>query len=311
MAFFKPRSPKKTVSEADAAQAAPALVNTPAADSLTRRARHRLIGAVILVVAAVIGLPWLFDAPPPTVSPTIPIVMDGKTDAPTASASQAVAVAAKPAPATTPTPAAQVALGNSLGDNEQVVDNAPASAAQRPAAPPVAPPVAAPIATPPRTAVAPTPARTAQNTASTATPARRERPEPARSAATQRPAPREQAPAPDSIDALIAQKQAQNSPAAPSTAEAAPAKPNPATANNFPETGRFVVQVGAYVDDAKLAGVRQKLSAAGLSHFTQRVTLNGKSVVRVRLGPFGSRKQMEQAAAKVRALGLPVSQYQL
>ncbi len=309
MAFFKPRSPKKTASEADTAPAAPALANAPAADSLTRRARHRLIGAAILVVAAVIGLPWLFDAPPPTVSPTIPIVMDGKTDAPTATASQAVAVAPK-APATTSTPATQVALGNSLGDNEQVVDSAPASAAQRPAPSPT-PAAAPPAPTPPRAAVAPTPARTAQNTASTATPARRERPEPARSAATPRPAPREQAPAPSTIDALIAQKQAQNTPAAPSPAEAAATKPNLAAANNFPETGRFVVQVGAYVDDAKLADVRKKLSAAGLNHYTQRVALNGKPVVRVRLGPFASRKQMEQAAAKVRALGLPVSQYQL
>ena len=53
MAFFKPRSPKKTASEADTAPAAPALANAPAADSLTRRARHRLIGAAILVGASV------------------------------------------------------------------------------------------------------------------------------------------------------------------------------------------------------------------------------------------------------------------
>ena len=50
---------------------------------------------------------------------------------------------------------------------------------------------------------------------------------------------------------------------------------------------------------------------AGLNNYTQTVTVNGQQVTRVRIGPFTSRKQMEQVAAKVRALGLPVSMYQL
>ncbi len=79
----------------------------------------------------------------------------------------------------------------------------------------------------------------------------------------------------------------------------------------LPETGRFVVQVGAYTDNAKLASVRQKLSAAGLNNYTQQITQNGKQITRVRLGPFSTRQQMEQAAAKVKALGLPVSTYSL
>ncbi len=80
---------------------------------------------------------------------------------------------------------------------------------------------------------------------------------------------------------------------------------------NFPEKGRFVVQIGAYVDASKVASVRKQLSQAGLNNYTQRVTINGQQVTRVRIGPFTSRKQMEQAANKVRALGLPVSLYQL
>ena len=80
---------------------------------------------------------------------------------------------------------------------------------------------------------------------------------------------------------------------------------------DFPEKGRFVVQIGAYVDTNKVASVRRQLSQAGLNNYTQRVTINGQQVTRVRIGPFTSRKQMEQAANKVRALGLPVSLYQL
>ncbi len=72
-----------------------------------------------------------------------------------------------------------------------------------------------------------------------------------------------------------------------------------------------MVQIGAYVDPEKVTSVRQKLSQAGLDNYTQRVTVNGQQITRVRIGPFTSRKQMEQAAAKVRALGLPVSMYQL
>lgn len=80
---------------------------------------------------------------------------------------------------------------------------------------------------------------------------------------------------------------------------------------NFPEKGRFVVQIGAYVEADRVANVRRRLSQAGLNNYTQKVTIDGKQVTRVRIGPFTSRKQMEQVASKVRALGLPVSLYQL
>ena len=81
--------------------------------------------------------------------------------------------------------------------------------------------------------------------------------------------------------------------------------------DKLPDSGRFVVQAGAYTDSAKVASVRQKLTAAGLGNYTQQVTQNGKQVTRVRLGPFTSRQQMERVAAQVRALGLPVSTYSL
>lgn len=78
---------------------------------------------------------------------------------------------------------------------------------------------------------------------------------------------------------------------------------------DFPDKGRFVVQVGAYVEDARVADVRRKLSGAGINNFTQKVKVDGKDVTRVRMGPFATRKEMERVAAKVKALGLPVSMY--
>ena len=70
-----------------------------------------------------------------------------------------------------------------------------------------------------------------------------------------------------------------------------------------------MVQVGAFVEDARVAETRRKLSAAGISNFTQKVKIGGKEVTRVRMGPFTTRKEMERVAAKVKALGLPVSMY--
>ena len=78
---------------------------------------------------------------------------------------------------------------------------------------------------------------------------------------------------------------------------------------DFPATGRFVVQVGAFVEDGKVAAVRRQLSAAGLNNYTQVVKINGKDVTRVRMGPFSTRKEMDRVADKVRSLGLPVSVY--
>jgi DedD protein len=64
MAFFKFRQhsaapAKKPPRKADAASAPPDSV-----ENVRRRARHRLIGAVVLVVVAVVGFPLLFDTEP-------------------------------------------------------------------------------------------------------------------------------------------------------------------------------------------------------------------------------------------------------
>ena len=312
MAFSNDRSSNPT----DNDNATPLPAAEPAypsgSEALLRRARHRLIGAVLLVLAAVFGLPFLLDAPPRTVSPAIPVVLDGKTDIAASSVAASTAVshpasaAAMPQPA--PTPASSPSLtavataevaalepktleskttavpaNRSLDKNEQLVE----AEKTTPATPQT--PAPQPAAT--KTASAPA-ARTTKPAASA------ERPVRAASQAT--PSTKKAA---TTIDELIAQRQSQEK--STQTATAATNSKTPS------ETGRFVVQAGAYTDSAKIASVRQKLSAAGLSNYTQQVTQNGKQVTRVRLGPFTSRQQMERVAAQVRALGLPVSTYSL
>jgi len=96
MALFKLR--KKKVDE-PAAAASPA----ESIEVMRRRARHRLIGAVVLVLAGVIGFPLLFDTQPRPVAVDIPIEIPDRnkvqplpSQAPMASGKVGTVPAAKP-----------------------------------------------------------------------------------------------------------------------------------------------------------------------------------------------------------------------
>lgn len=74
MAFFKLRLPGRLSSGPTGADA---LSNTPAesVEVIRKRARHRLMGSVVLVLGAVVGLPLLFDSQPRPVAIDTPIVI--------------------------------------------------------------------------------------------------------------------------------------------------------------------------------------------------------------------------------------------
>ena len=69
-----PQNPAPADAAADKSRAPAGLV--PSAEDLRRRARHRLIGSAVLVVAAVILFPLVFDAEPRTVR----LVYPGEAD---------------------------------------------------------------------------------------------------------------------------------------------------------------------------------------------------------------------------------------
>lgn len=71
--------------------------------------------------------------------------------------------------------------------------------------------------------------------------------------------------------------------------------------------GRFVVQVGAFSDVVRAREVRQKVESAGLKTYTQVLDANGKSVTRVRVGPFALKAEADKAAEKIKKLDLPAS----
>lgn len=76
------------------------------------------------------------------------------------------------------------------------------------------------------------------------------------------------------------------------------------TAEAAHEAGRFVVQVGAFADEAAARETRSKVDKLGLKSYTQVVETASGSRIRVRAGPFSSRDEADKAMAKARAAGL-------
>lgn len=83
------------------------------------------------------------------------------------------------------------------------------------------------------------------------------------------------------------------------------AKPELATAKAAaPTAQRFVIQVGAFAQDAGVKEARAKLESAGLRSYTQVVKTKDGKRTRVRAGPYASREEADRAAAKAKTAGL-------
>jgi|SRR5688572_48045 len=83
---------------------------------------------------------------------------------------------------------------------------------------------------------------------------------------------------------------------APTPAPAPAPKATPAPAVLAKEG--FAIQVGAFADDGKVQQVREKLTAAKLTSYTEPTG----SVTRVRVGPFPTRAEAEKSIAAVRMI---------
>ena len=105
-------------------------------DAVRRRARHRLIGASVLVVLGVVGFPLLFDTQPRPISVDIPIEIPAKNTPAPSVKPQTMAAAPAAAPATAKPPAPSVEARETLGAREEVVE---ASAPPKPTAEPAKP----------------------------------------------------------------------------------------------------------------------------------------------------------------------------
>lgn len=137
-------------------------------EAIRRRARHRLIGAAVLVLLGVLGFPMLFDTQPRPIAVDVPIEIPARNPAPSLPNTQAEAPTEKapvaPAPAeTAQAPAATVPTGDSLSGKEEAVTEKTVTESPRPE--PSKPAASAAKAAPKSDAPAEPPAKDAKATA--------------------------------------------------------------------------------------------------------------------------------------------------
>ena len=271
MAFFKFRLPANAPAVSDAHTAAPG----ESVEAIRRRARHRLMGAVVLVFVAVVAFPLIFDAQPRPVAVDTPILIPDRQSTPALAVGQPVPTSQAPAK---PLLAASAPASASA--------STPASAASAVASAPSASSVPAPASLEPgkEEVVAPTAApKAAAAPAASAAPAKAE----------------------GKTD-IKAEHKAEAKPTSKASDDGHKAKA--LLEGKDSAAGKVVIQVGAFSDADKVREVRRKLEQAGLKTYTQTVEgKDGKRSTRVRVGPFDSRAEADKAAARVRKLDLPAN----
>ena len=309
MPFFKFR-------RGDASPTPPAGSATQAqsVEVLRKRAKHRLIGASVLVLLGVIGFPMLFETQPRPVGIDIPIEIPGKnTVKPLVVPVPGPGVAAASAPTSDKTAASAaqtVTAAASLSSTEEIYS------------PKSAPLVAAPVPPAIKKEAKPESRHEAKVEVK---PEAKPRPEPKPEAKPEprpvekvearpvvkpepEPAPAKSAPPSDdgirALALLNARPAAQPPKAAAVTRPAAIEETKAAAAET---KGRMVVQVGAFADAAKAEETRRKLEKAGLNTYTQVIDTKDGKRVRVRVGPFANKAEAERAVNKIRSFDLPVA----
>ena len=301
---------RKRVTSALAASAnIPQACDLLAAQAVSRKRLHGVIGGHALLVAAallayVLFPQGLFDAPAAQPAAAAqepasraaswnlpePTLATASRTAVTASASASASASPASAQAPRPEPDAGIAA---LAASAPLPAAAPSSSASAPAA--------APAPTKPASQASATSAQSPDTPRSVKSAAanteKRTAPPPASRASAPAKA---STPAPAASKTASATKSAETARAKPTAAVKAPAE-DLATVGSAPG---FYINVGLFADESNARKAQSRLLNEGLPAFRQ--TLDGAkgTRVRVRVGPYASRSQAEAAAATVKALGL-------
>jgi DedD protein len=260
-----------------------------------QRARRRLVGAIALVVAAIVILPMVLDSHPKPVTDDIAIDIPshptsangGAAERDDAEDTQAGVAPDNPAAASGLGLPAAVPTGASAG--APVAAQTAQNTANAPAAPTAAP------------AMSGTTAQTAQSTQTQTQP---------QTSRTSKPAAQTQAPVTTAANSATGSQNARSAattqPSQPATngagTIAAAADTAPPAA---PPGARYAVQLGAFANDATARNWVTKLKAAGVPAYTeQRKQADGSTRTLLRAGPFADRAAATDAIAKVRGAGL-------
>jgi len=255
----------------DKVRTPPADTDPDAVQEARTRARRRLIGASVLVVIGVIGFPLLFETQPRPIPVDIPIEIPRKDSAPPLvmpSARPTKPVAAAPLETAPASSAPEIATETQADAGREVPLPAakPAASTARATTAAVKPPEPAPK---PAVATTKPAAPEAKPTAE---------PKPATTTAA--------------ADAKRAQSLLEG-------------KPADAEKETVKKEGRFVVQVGAFAENAAAHDMRLKVEKLGLKTYAQVAETSQGHRIRVRVGPFSTRDEAEKAQAKIKASGAP------
>lgn len=260
--------------KASPGQAADAVSLSPSDVEATRaRARRRLVGMVVLVVAGLIGFPWLFETQPRTMSSDVQIVQAGGDN------SGEVQISGAVPPRSPRSVAGRVAVSGI------VAPPAPAEQDEPPAVSAGKPPVAAVVGEP-----AP---RVASRPVAASKPVAKPADKPA-----QKPADK---PAEKSAD-KSADKPAAKTPAKDKPKDAAKSGDKPGDKDKA--ATRYVVQFGAFADVNTAHDARMKIERLGLKTYAQQVDTPAGKRIRVRMGPYTDKADAEKAMATLRKAGL-------
>jgi len=129
-------------------------------------------------------------------------------------------------------------------------------------------------------------------------------------AAATQPAPLAETPAPRPMPETGAPRPVATTPAAAATPAAAtvasatpatPAAPKPATADNV----RYILQAGSFGASGDAEMTKAKLAMLGLSARVESAEISGRTVYRVRMGPYGTASELADAKQKLSGSGLP------
>lgn len=276
----------------------------PSVEQVRKQAKRRLIGVAILVMAAVVVFPMLFDTQPRPVPVDMPIEIPSRKVAKPLQVDAPAVAEAPAAPKPAPDPVGANASGKLLAEPQST--SAVGSSDHRAGKPEpdeVIIESTKPPATLPGTAAKPDGPK-GEGVAKAAVPAEPAKKEPApapkASAATDKPADKAAPPVvrkDPGAEAARALALLEGRPA--------PASPTPAAATASEPSGtRYIVQVGAFADAAVAQATRDKLERAGLKTYTHVAQLPEGKRTRVRLGPFATRSDAEKAAARAKAQGV-------
>lgn len=249
-----------------------------------KRARRRLIGAIALVLAAVIGLPMILDSEPKPVADDISIQIPSKDKvAPMASAERAAGSAA----------VTKIAASASLDPKEEEVADPPVAETPLEKSAPDEPPLKPAVAAVAAGAVANAQAKDEPRHASDAGKAKpAEKPH-------AMPLPSAKAEPNSNLEIKPVEKKPDDTARARALLEG---KPDPKAAEK--KSGKFVIQVAALATKEKVDELQTRLKGAGIKSYTQKVATASGDRIRIRVGPFASKDEADKMRAKIVKLGL-------